>query len=73
MEMFYKRKADSISEPEINLNSLPRDPAKRKKISEYHPNQRDEVRRRYLAEGPCKPPMSHPFPKKDDRKITEKI
>ncbi|ESQ50881.1 hypothetical protein EUTSA_v10022584mg [Eutrema salsugineum] len=63
MEKFLKRKSASTSETESNLDDLPWDPAKRKKILEYHPNQRDEVRRKYLDRGPCKP-YGHNFPKK---------
>ena len=51
MERFFKRKAstpESSSTPstpcQIDLNDLPCDPADRKKIWEYHPNQRDEIR-----------------------------
>jgi len=32
----------------ININALPSNPADRKPISSYHPNDRDEVRRAYL-------------------------
>ncbi|XP_073362461.1 uncharacterized protein [Aegilops tauschii subsp. strangulata] len=31
------------------------DPGKRRSIDEYHPNQRDMVRRKYLANDPCQP------------------
>ncbi|CAH9115656.1 unnamed protein product [Cuscuta epithymum] len=48
---------------EIDLNDLPWDPAERKKNSAYHPNQRDEIRRKYLLRGPCQP-RGHDFPKK---------
>ncbi|KAL9672479.1 hypothetical protein QQ045_028730 [Rhodiola kirilowii] len=34
-----------------------------KKIKEYHPNQRDEIRRKYLLRGPCQP-RGHSFPQK---------
>ncbi|ESQ28986.1 hypothetical protein EUTSA_v10024135mg [Eutrema salsugineum] len=61
--MFLKRKSASTSETESNLDDLPWDPAKQKKILEYHPNKRDEVRRKYLERGPCKP-YGHNFPKK---------
>ena len=40
---------------DIDLDDLPCDPANRKSILSYHPNQRDEVRRRYLARGPYQP------------------
>ena len=32
----------------INFESLPSDPGLRKKINDYHPNDWDEIRRRYL-------------------------
>ncbi|KAL1815817.1 hypothetical protein ACET3Z_018391 [Daucus carota] len=37
------------------------DPAKRKSINEYEPKVRDDVRRKYVQMGPCKP-ISHTFP-----------
>jgi hypothetical protein len=43
------------------LSSLPTDPARRKPISRYKPNIRDEVRRAYLQKGPFQP--DHDFPK----------
>lgn len=71
MEKFFKRKAstpESSSTPsmpsEIDLNDLPWDPADRKKNSEYHPNQRDEIRRQYLIRGPCQP-RGHNFLRKN--------
>ncbi|KAL6538265.1 hypothetical protein OROGR_012253 [Orobanche gracilis] len=45
----------------IDLKELPSDPCERKKISDYHPNQRDEIRRTYLIRGPCQP-RGHEFP-----------
>ncbi|RID52902.1 hypothetical protein BRARA_G00332 [Brassica rapa] len=46
-----------------DLNGLPWDPAERKKMSQYLPNQRDEVRQKYLTRGPCQP-YGHVFQKK---------
>lgn len=70
MERFYKRKASTSESSstrsmpcEIDLSNLPWDPADRKIISKYHPNQRDEIRRKYLIRGPCQP-RGHAFPKK---------
>ncbi|KAJ9562232.1 hypothetical protein OSB04_007392, partial [Centaurea solstitialis] len=78
MERFLKRKASTsessssdIPQPrhspsiptEIDINDLPWDPSERKRILEYHPNQRDEIRRKYLIRGPCQP-RGHDFPKK---------
>ncbi|XP_031285192.1 uncharacterized protein LOC116143886 [Pistacia vera] len=48
---------------EINLSSLPTDPRLRIKILEYHPNDRDKVRRAYLQKGPCQP-HNHNFKKR---------
>jgi hypothetical protein len=36
----------------IDLDELPRDPAKRKRMCDYHPNQQNEIRRKYLLWGP---------------------
>ncbi|KAL4590520.1 hypothetical protein LXL04_003452 [Taraxacum kok-saghyz] len=40
---------------EIDSNDIPWDPYDRKKIEDYHPNERDIIRRKYLAKGPCQP------------------
>ncbi|KAG4387320.1 hypothetical protein GLYMA_11G176303v4 [Glycine max] len=48
---------------EINLEDLPLDPGKRIKISAYHPNDRDKIRRAYLQRGPCQP-TQHNFPQR---------
>lgn len=64
-----KKKVDTTSKVEsikkdstaINLLSLESDPGLRKAISEYPPNDQDEVRRRYLLKGPCQP-RNHSFP-----------
>ena len=39
----------------VNLNELKSDPGLRKKISLYHPNDRDKFRRAYWLKGPTKP------------------
>ncbi|QHN89037.1 Zinc finger MYM-type protein [Arachis hypogaea] len=41
-------KVQRVASDEFDLNSLERDPGKRLQIWQYHPNQRDEVRRAYL-------------------------
>jgi len=82
MENFLKRKASTsgigsdIPQPsstssmprEFDLNDLPSDPSERKKITAYHPNQRDEIRRKYLIRGPCQP-RGHDFPKTKGRRF----
>ena len=36
---------------EINLNELPSDPGLRPRITTYHPNDQDKIRRAYLQKG----------------------
>ncbi|KAJ9558142.1 hypothetical protein OSB04_012756 [Centaurea solstitialis] len=81
MEKFLKRKAPSSSgissgisqssstssmPMEVDLNDLPRDPSERKKITEYHPNQIDKIRQKYLIRGPFQP-RGHDFPRTKGR------
>ena len=40
---------------DFNLENLPSDPGLREKISSYHPNHHDEIRRYYLTKCPCQP------------------
>ena len=40
---------------DFNLENLPSDPGLRHKISYYHLNNHDEIRRHYLTKGPCQP------------------
>ena len=40
---------------DFNLENLPSNPGLREKISSYHPNHHDEIRRYYLTKGPCQP------------------
>ncbi|XP_019089182.1 PREDICTED: zinc finger MYM-type protein 1-like [Camelina sativa] len=60
MKRFFKPISGSTSN--TNVDDLPWDPAERKEIMSYHPNERDEIRRRYLVRGPCQP-YDHPFKK----------
>ena len=46
---------------DFNLENLPLDPGLRKKISSYHLNNHDEIRRHYLTKGPCQPVL-YDFP-----------
>ncbi|XP_024310349.1 zinc finger MYM-type protein 1 [Brachypodium distachyon] len=39
----------------VDLDKLTRDPIKRKRITDYHPNQHEEIRRKYLTWGPYQP------------------
>ncbi|KAK9075908.1 hypothetical protein SSX86_004238 [Deinandra increscens subsp. villosa] len=60
MDRFVVRKvqASSSKTPEyVDVNTLPRDPGERKPISSYNPNQRDDIRRYYLAKGPFQPKL----------------
>ena len=45
---------------DFNLEKLPLDPGLRQKISSYHPNNHDEIRRYYLTKGPCQ--LVHDYP-----------
>ncbi|XP_075664911.1 uncharacterized protein LOC142634498 [Castanea sativa] len=45
----------------VDVNNLPSDPRLRKKISFYHPNDRNEIRRYYLQKKPCQR-YEHDFP-----------
>ncbi|KAJ9539257.1 hypothetical protein OSB04_031990 [Centaurea solstitialis] len=47
----------------IDISDLPWDPSERPNIITYNPNQRDEIRRKYLVRGPCQP-RGHKFPTK---------
>ncbi|KAL7588129.1 hypothetical protein Lser_V15G40243 [Lactuca serriola] len=47
----------------FDLNDLPSDSGDWPKITSYHPNQRDEIRRAYLTKGPCQP-KGHTFESK---------
>ena len=38
---------------DFNLENLPSDPGLQEKISSYHPNHHDEIRRYYLTKDPC--------------------
>ena len=40
---------------QFELEKLPNDPGLRPKMSDYHPSDRDEIRRYYLQKGPCQP------------------
>jgi hypothetical protein len=52
-----------ISRKEVNWDELPYDPADRRRISDYIGQKlQDDVRRKYLTRGPCKPPPGFRFP-----------
>jgi hypothetical protein len=57
----------------VDLDKLPRDPSKRKRMADYHPNQRDQIRRKYLTWGPHQP-RGFKFPYKliGKKKITKR-
>jgi hypothetical protein len=70
MEKFFKRKLPSNEQAtsssqqhvQLNLEELPSDPGKRMKMSSYHPNDQEIIRKRYIQSGPCQPTQHH-FPK----------
>jgi hypothetical protein len=51
------------SRVEINLADLPSDPGLRPRITDYHPNDRDQVRRAYAQRG-AHQPKEYIFPDK---------
>jgi len=53
----------SFGRSQVDLSALQSDPAKRKLISHYHPNEHDEIRRTYIQKGPYQP-QNHVFPQK---------
>ncbi|CAN1214972.1 Zinc finger MYM-type protein 1 [Linum perenne] len=59
----YKQQCESSLPPkgDVDVNLLKADPGLRKKISSFHPNVQDEVRRVYIQRGPCQP-KGHSFP-----------
>ena len=46
---------------DFNLKNLPTDIGLREKISFYHPNNHDEIKRYYLIKGHCQP-VVHDYP-----------
>ena len=77
MEKYFKRKSELELSPstkrvdnsskqdrvEINLVDLPSDSGLRLRITDYHPNDRDQVRRAYAQRG-ARQPKEHIFPYK---------
>ena len=51
----------STQRSRVDVNALPSDPGERKPMSQYHPDERDEVRRAYLQKDPFQP-RNHAFP-----------
>ena len=45
----------------VDIANLPTNPSLRIKISNSHPNERDQIRRHYLQNKPCQP-VDHDFP-----------
>lgn len=56
-----KRSIYNGEEP-FDIDALEWDPTLRIPISEYPPNERDTIRRAYLAKGPCQPKPNGGFP-----------
>ena len=44
----------------IDVLNLPQDPGKRRRVSQFHPSDRDIVRREYCSRDPCQP-YKHEF------------
>lgn len=65
---------DSSQEPvferlaEFDIISLPKDPGLRRKLTDFHINDRDIIIREYIRRGPCQP-RSYDFPRKQKRRF----
>ena len=55
------REKSAVSQP-IDLDKLPWDPSKRKRMAYYHPNQYEDIRRKYLVWGPYQPRGDFQYP-----------
>jgi hypothetical protein len=56
-------RSSRISPQEVNFDELSYDPADKRRISDYIGDQlQNDVRRKYLTKGPCKPPPGFNFP-----------
>ncbi|PIN22669.1 hypothetical protein CDL12_04614 [Handroanthus impetiginosus] len=72
MEKYFKRKSKVLEESsQIEDQGISQDCLRHnrvainfKKINDYHPNDRDEIRRWYLQKKPCQP-FNHEFPTKN--------
>ena len=53
---------------EMNFATLHMDPSLRRKFYDYHPNERDQIRRYYLQNKPCQL-VDHDFPQSQFGKI----
>jgi hypothetical protein len=60
------------SRQEIDLENLPYDPGERRRISSYHPNDHDKIRRAYLQRGPYQP-RQHNFPQRKIGKLMRRF
>ena len=48
---------------DFNFENLPSNPGLREKVSSYHPNNHDKIRRFYLQKSPCQPVLQvHDYP-----------
>ena len=57
------QRTSRISRNEVNFDELPYDPADRRRISDYIGDKlQNDIRRKYLTRGPCKPPPGFMFP-----------
>jgi len=57
------QRTSRISRNEVNFDELPYDPADKRRISDYIGDKlQNDIRRKYLTRGPCKPPPGFMFP-----------
>jgi hypothetical protein len=82
MEKLFKRRLPSIEQGSsfqrqrqhvpCNLEELPSDPGKRPKMSSYHPNDQEIIRRTYLQRGPYQP-TQHTFTQRSIGKLMRRF
>ncbi|EAZ08437.1 hypothetical protein OsI_30704 [Oryza sativa Indica Group] len=58
------KEEDCLEDVDEDVGFIPHDPGKRIAISDYSVNQQDEVRMKYIALGPCRPPLEQ-FPQRN--------
>ncbi|XP_066160435.1 uncharacterized protein [Oryza sativa Japonica Group] len=61
---------DWLEDVDEDVGFLPHDPGKRIAISDYSVYQQDEVRMKYIALGPCRPPLEQ-FPQRNCGETTK--
>ena len=62
----------NLTEFDMSESNLPSDPGLRPRIMDYNPNIRDQVRRKYLLDGPTQP-CNHNFPQTQSGQVVRRF